>query len=105
MTAAPAEVSHPAPDLPRLETMVVPRWLRERRRLAARAAQPAAVASEIAQRLGRTVPVPGELTFHELMRAQGVTPFDAEKHSRRSSGLTSADWAELRAALAEARTR
>jgi hypothetical protein len=105
MTAVPTEVSRPTPDLPRLEPMVTPRWLRERRRRAARAAQPASVAWEIAERLGGITLARRERSFHDLMRAQGVTPFDADDHSRRPSSLTSDDWAELRAALAEGRTR
>jgi hypothetical protein len=105
MTAVPTEVPRPTSDLPRLEPMVTPRWLRERRRLAARAAQPASVAWEIVDRLGGIRAARRERTFHDLMRAQGIAPFDAAEHRRRPSGLTSDDWAELRAALAEAKTR
>jgi hypothetical protein len=103
MTSVSHDVSHRAADLPRLDRVVIPRWLREHRRAVARAARPDAVASGIAQEiLNRSLPG-RELTFEEIMRAQGVKPFDAEEHRRRASLLTSEDWAELRAALAEAR--
>jgi hypothetical protein len=103
MTSVARDVSRRAPDLPRLDRMVIPRWLREHRRAQTRAARPDAVASGVAQEiLNRSLPG-RELTFEETMRAQGVTPFDAEDYRRRRSLLTSEDWAELRAALAEAR--
>jgi hypothetical protein len=88
-------VFHERPDLLRLDYMVVPRWLRERRRLAARATEPTSVAREVADLLR-----PGrELTLAEIIRQQGVQPFDWEDYRARTRGLTSQDWAELRAAM------
>lgn len=43
--------SHERPDLLRLDYMAVPRWLREHRRAAARAARPHAIATEIVRAL------------------------------------------------------
>jgi hypothetical protein len=103
MSVAHHDVSRRGHELPRLDPVVVPRWLRERRRAQARAARPDAVAADIAEAvLSRRVPG-RELSFEELIRAQGVMPFDAEDHRRRRSPLTSEERAAFRAALAEAR--
>jgi hypothetical protein len=103
MSVAGHEVSHAGPDLHRLGRMVTPRWLRQQRRREQSRAARRAVAADVADQIvSRTLPRQ-ELSFDELMRAQGVTPFDAEEHRRRKSLLTSRDWAELRAELAEAR--
>ena len=107
----------PCADLPTLDLVVTPRWLRERRRAGRRAARPDALAAEwtrpVFDRVGRIDELFEELqsvvallrdpgrarTAHELMVEQGVRPFDAEAWSRRESGLSAADWAELRAAM------
>lgn len=105
MTAIRNDVSRRASDLPRLDHVATPRWFREHRRAVARAARPDAVAAAIAEEILRRG-LPGhELTFEEIVRAQGVKPFNAEEHMRRPSLLTGDDWVELRAALAEARAR
>ena len=101
MSVAHHDVSRRGHGLPRLDPVVVPRWLRERRRAQARAARPEAVAAGIAdadQVVGRTVPG-REPTLDELIRQQNVEPYDWEEYRREDSGLTSGDWAELRAAL------
>lgn len=99
MSVAHHDVSRAGPDLHRLDRMVTPRWLRKHRRAQARAARPDAVAADIAdQVVDRTVPG-REATLDELIRQQNVEPFDWEEYRREDSGLTSGDWAELRAAL------
>lgn len=105
MTPDRPEPYRRGPDLLRLNLVATPRWLREHRRALARAARPDAVAAEIATEvLSRSLPG-RELTFEELMRAQGVKPFNAEEYWRRTSDITDEEWASLRAALAEARER
>ena len=105
MSQAPHDVSGRGHDLPRLDRVVAPRWLRERRRGQARAARPDAVAATLAdEMLHRNLPG-REPTLDEIIRAQGVKPFNWEEFRRQDSGLTSEDWAELRAALAQARER
>ena len=99
MSVAHQDVSRRGHELPRVDPVVVPRWLRERRRAQARAARPDAAAADIAdQVVDRTVPG-REATLDELIRQQNVEPFDWEEYRREDSGLTSGDWAELRAAL------
>lgn len=99
MSVPQHDVSRRGHELPRLDHVVVPRWLRERRRERARAARPDVVAATLADEMLRHS-LPGrELTFDEIIRAQGVKPFNWEEFRRRESGLTSDDWAELRAAL------
>jgi hypothetical protein len=99
MSVAHHDVSRRGHELPRLDPVVVPRWLRERRRAQARAARPDVVAADIADQLvGRTMPR-REPTLDELIRQQNVKPFDWDEYRREDSGLTSGDWAELRAAL------
>ena len=99
-----AEPAVPSPrgratDLPRLGRVVVPRWVRERRRAERLAARPAVLADVIARRLTVLARPDREKTIHDLLAEQGVQPFDAERY-RRESLLSSADWAELRAAIA-----
>ena len=89
----------PCADLPTLDLVVTPRWLRERRRAGRRAARPDALAAETARRVALLRDPGRARTAHELMVEQGVQPFDAEAWSRRESGLSAADWAELRAAM------
>jgi len=99
MPVAQHDVSRRGHELPRLDRVVVPRWLRERRRARSRAASPDAVAATLADEMLRHN-LPGrELTLDEIIRAQGVKPFNWEEFRRQDSGLTSEDWAELRAAL------
>jgi hypothetical protein len=99
MTSAAHDVSHRLPDLPRLDRMVTPRWLREHRRAVARAARPEPVAADVVQEiLSRSLPG-REMTLAEIIRQQNVKPFDWDEYQRQDSGLTSEDWAELRAAL------
>jgi hypothetical protein len=97
MPPAPPAVSRRSPELPRLDPVVTPRWLRERRRAQARAAHTAAatIAEEMLRRS-----LPGrELTLDEIIRVQGVKPFNWDEFRRQDSGLRREDWAELRAAL------
>jgi hypothetical protein len=99
------DVSRAAPDLHRLDRMVTPRWLREHRRARARAARPDAVAADIADEVvARTLPS-REMTFTELMRAQGVKPFGSDELRSDAAGPTAEEWAAFRAALAEGRRR
>ena len=103
MPLAPCDVSRRGHELPRLDRVVVPRWLRERRREQARAARDAAAAEIADGLLARTFPS-RELTFTELMRTQGIKPFGSE-HYRSDPGPTAEEWAAFRAALAEGRRR
>lgn len=105
MTPDRRQLSRGGPDLLRLDLVVTPRWLREHRRARARAARPDAVASEIADETAARLRPGRELTLAEILRQQNVRPFNWAEFRRGSSGLTSEDWAELRAALAEARGR
>jgi hypothetical protein len=99
MSLAHHDVSRGGPDLHRVDRVATPRWLREHRRARARAARPDAVAATLAEEMLRHN-LPGrELTVEEIIKAQGVKPFNWEEHKRRQSLLTSEDWAELRAAL------
>jgi hypothetical protein len=99
MPLAHHDVSRRGRELPRLDHVVTPRWLRERRRAQARAARPDAVAATLADEMLRRH-LPGrEPTLDEIIRAQGVKPFNWEEFRHEDSGLTSEDWAELRAAL------
>ena len=70
MTSVSHDVSHRPPDLPRLDRVVIPRWLREQRRVLARAARPDAVVSGIADEVVvRTMPG-REATLEEIIRAR-----------------------------------
>lgn len=101
MTVVRSDACRRSPELPRLDLVVTPRWLRERRRALSRAAHPAALAAEVADEVLRRS-LPGrEMTFSEIMRAQGVTPFDAEKHPRTLAEPTEEEWAAFHAALTE----
>jgi hypothetical protein len=94
---------HERPDLLRLDYVVAPRWLRQRRRAVSRAARPESVAAEVAREvLSRTRPGL-ELTLDEIIREQGVQPFDWADYRSRDTGLTGEDWAELREALRSGR--
>jgi hypothetical protein len=89
MSVTEHDVSRRARELPRLDRMVAPRWLRERRRAQSRAARDAFVA-EVVQRI-------------VSRRAQHMRPFDADEHKRTPSPLTTEERDAFRAALAEAR--
>jgi hypothetical protein len=100
MTSAAPDVSRRVPDLPRLELMATPHRLRKQLR-ARRDAVAAVIADEV---VARTFPG-REPSLEEIIRAQRIRPFSPEEHRRRQSLLSSEDWAQLRAALAEARDR
>lgn len=77
MSVARHDVSRRGHELPRLDRLVVPRWLREHRRAQARAARDA-VAADIAQEVvARTFPS-REPTLDEIIRTQGVKSFNWE---------------------------
>jgi hypothetical protein len=96
---------HVPSDLPRLDPVVEPRWVRTRRREAARAAaRRDAVVDRILRQVAADPRPRRPKTYDELMAEQGVQPFDLSR-ARRESGLTGADWAQLRAALREVRGR
>ena len=94
MSAAQHDVSRRAHALPRVDPVVVPRWLRQRRRERSRAAATEITGAVVARTYPRREP-----TLDEIIRAQGVKPFNWEEFRRQDSGLTSEDWAELRSAL------
>jgi hypothetical protein len=84
--------------------MVTPRWLREHRRARARAARDAVAAVIADEVVARTSPS-REMTFTELMRAQGVKPFGSEESRSDDLRPTVEEWAAFRTALAEGRRR
>lgn len=90
-------------ELPRLDLVVEPRWLRKRHREDARlAARRDALLDRILRQVVADPHAGRPKTYDELMAEQGVQPFDLVR-ARRESGLTGKDWAELRAALREVR--
>jgi hypothetical protein len=85
--------------------VVEPRWLRKRHREEARrAARRDALLDRILRQVVADPHAGRPKTYDELMAEQGIEPFDPVR-ARRESGLTSKDWAELRAALREVRGR
>jgi hypothetical protein len=102
MSVACHDVSRPGHVLPRLDRMVVPRWLRERRRQQVQAASGVFAAGVAHEILRRSVPC-RELTFEEIVRGQNARSFDWEQIGRDDSGPTPEEWAAFRAALAEGR--
>jgi hypothetical protein len=100
----PTRPNRPA-DLLTLDLVVTPRWLRERRRVARLVARPEALAAEVARQVAAFTRPDREKTFRELVREQGIKPFNAEEHLRREPRLSHEDWEELRAAIAEGRGR
>jgi hypothetical protein len=104
MSVAHHDVSRARPDLHRLDRMVTPRWLREHRRAQARVTRDA-VAAEIADEVVARTSPSREMTFTELMRAQGVKPFGSDEFPSDDPHPTAEEWAAFRAALAEARQR
>jgi hypothetical protein len=92
-------------DLLTLDRVVTPRWLRERRLAVRRAARPDALAAEVARQVALLGRPDREKTAHELMREQGVKPFNVEEHFRREPRLSHEDWEELRAAMWEGKGR
>ena len=100
MSVVQHDVSRRGHELPRLDRVVVPRWLRERRREQARALA-TEIADEVAARASRT----RAMTFKELMRAQGVKPFGAHNVGDDRGRPTAEEWAAFRSALAESRQR
>lgn len=86
-------------DPPTLESMVAPRWLRERRRAERLAARPEAVAAELARHFRYLASAGRERTIRELIEEQGIKPFNYEEWRNRQPRLTHEDWAELRAAM------
>lgn len=104
MSVPQHDVSRRGHELPRLDRMVTPRWLREHRRAQAGAARDA-VAAEIADEVVARTSPSREMTFTELMRAQGVKPFGSEEFRSDHPRPTTEEWTAFRAALAEARLR
>lgn len=86
-------------DLPTLDAVVAPRWLRERRRAERLAARPEAFAAELARHFRYLTSAGRERTFRELMEEQGIKPFNYEEWRTREPLLSHEDWAELRAAM------
>lgn len=99
MSVAQHDVSRRGHEPPRLDRVVAPRWLRQRRR-----ARACTVATEIADEVvARTFPA-RQMTFKELMRAQGVKPFGSDAIRSDDRGRpTAEEWVAFRAALAEGR--
>jgi len=89
-------------DLHRVGSVVVPRWLRQRRRAERLAARPSVLTQEIVSQVTRRPRAGSEPTLPEVLAEQEVRAFDPQAH-RRTARLTGEDWAELRAALAEGR--
>ena len=98
MSVPQHDVSRRTQELPTLVRVVTPRWLRQRRREQARAARRNVAADVADQIVSRTMPG-RELTLDEIIRQQNVKPFNWEEFRREDSGLTSDDWAELRASF------
>ena len=100
----PGRRSWPAGEALILDLVVVPRWLRERRRAEWLAARPDALAAEIARQVA-VLNRPGrKKTSQELMREQGVKPFSMEEWLRREP-IPEEEWAPFHAAILEAKGR
>lgn len=100
ITEPPPAVRHRrTAELPRLDSVVAPRWLRQRHRHDAwRAARRDELLDRILRQVAANPAEDREKTIDELLDEQGVQPFDPGR-ARRLSGLTSKDWDELRTAL------
>lgn len=100
ITEGPASGRRRRPtELPRLDLVVEPRWLRKRHREDARhAARRDELLDRILRQVAADPAARWPLTIDEILDTQGVQPFDPVR-ARRESGLTGEDWDELRAAL------
>jgi hypothetical protein len=102
--AAAASRADRTADLPTLDLVVVPRWLRERRRAERLAARPDALAAQVARRVGFLTRPGRRRTVQELMREQGVEPF-SQLEWRRREPMPDEEWEPFWSAIMEAKGR
>jgi hypothetical protein len=90
-------------DLLRLDLVVTPRWLRERRRAGREAASPEVLVAEVARQVAALTRPGGRMRLREILREQGVEPVG--DWSRFGEQVPDEVWEPFFAAIMEAKGR